>query len=1161
MLAAFTLLSAAPAHAAGLSPQAQTGMITVTAATTATVDGQVNPEGQSTTYGASWALASSDWCQNDEQTGTPTASIPVALPNTDTAYHPVSVQISGLIAGDAYCVMIAAANASGSAQEDGLSDFTAGAPSALNTSVALTGASSATVTGTVNPAGQITTYQVGYGPGSSVFCQNQGQSGTPSQTTTAAQLPYSDATDHDVTVNLTGLAPGDDYCAELIASNASASATDTQSTNFTAGSPTASTDQTIQAGPTSEQIDGTVNPTGQTTTYYVQYDLQSSDFCQDDGTGSATYQTAPVTLPDTDPQDHQVTIALTGLTAGQSYCAAIVASNTAATTAPTGVQRFTAGQPDAYPDDFAVTGATTGQIDAQVGPAGQTTSYHVDYDLRTSVWCESFEQTGVPGNSTTPVTLSYTDATDHDVTIALTGLTAGQAYCAQLVATNPSASATNSITFIAGLPAVSTLSAQITGSSTATITGEVNPAGQTTTYNAQYDLENSDFCQSYGQSGTAAYITTAVTLPDQDATLHDVSINLVGLQADSGYCVAIVAQNASGTTTPDPTSFTAGAATASTWQVETTGPGTVTLSGTVNPGGQSATYYANWAPASSDWCQTDERTGTPTASISVALPYTDTDDHDVTVTIGGLSAGQSYCAELVAATGSVGGGQVPFTVGAPTASTDDATATGYTTATVAGTVNPAGQSTTYRVDYGLQSSAWCEQQGTTDAPSSTTPVTLPYTDATDHDASVNLTDLTAGTDYCAQLVAVSSGGSSYGGTVLLATDDLPLTVSVTGSGEGTVSGSGVSCAGQCDYTYDPGATLTLTATPAPGSVFAGWSGACSGTGACQLTTSAQAQNLTATFTSTVPPTGTVVVALSGTGTGTVTATGISCPGSCTGTYPAGTQLTLTATPAAGSTFAGWSGACTASGACQLTTNGAVLQLTATFTSTAQTPPPPGSATVEVALAGTGTGTVAGEQISCPGSCTGTYSADATVTLTATAAPGSTFAGWSGACTGTSTCQLDAQGAQEVTATFSAQSAPPAAPQIAGLRIAPASFKAARSGPSTLTGKASKSSGASVSYTDSEASRTTFTILQTAVGTRKGHGACSATKKRHGVRCTYTATLGSFTRSDTTGANTFTLTGTIGGRRLSAGTYQLRVTVVGPSGQSSAPQTITFRIHR
>ncbi len=57
--------------------------------------------------------------------------------------------------------------------------------------------------------------------------------------------------------------------------------------------------------------------------------------------------------------------------------------------------------------------------------------------------------------------------------------------------------------------------------------------------------------------------------------------------------------------------------------------------------------------------------------------------------------------------------------------------------------------------------------------------------------------------------------------------------------------------------------------------------------------------------------------VSGGGTGTVTSApaGITCSLVCTATFAAGTSVTLTATPGAGSVFAGWSGACSGSASC------------------------------------------------------------------------------------------------------------------------------------------------------------------------------------------------------------------------------------------------------
>ena len=78
-----------------------------------------------------------------------------------------------------------------------------------------------------------------------------------------------------------------------------------------------------------------------------------------------------------------------------------------------------------------------------------------------------------------------------------------------------------------------------------------------------------------------------------------------------------------------------------------------------------------------------------------------------------------------------------------------------------------------------------------------------------------------------------------------------LTVSKAGSGTGTVTGSGINCGSDCSGSYNSGTSVTLTAAAATGSTFAGWSGACSGTGTCSVTMNA-AKAVTATFNGTTP---------------------------------------------------------------------------------------------------------------------------------------------------------------------------------------------------------------------------------------------------------------------------------------------------------------------
>jgi len=75
-------------------------------------------------------------------------------------------------------------------------------------------------------------------------------------------------------------------------------------------------------------------------------------------------------------------------------------------------------------------------------------------------------------------------------------------------------------------------------------------------------------------------------------------------------------------------------------------------------------------------------------------------------------------------------------------------------------------------------------------------------------------------------------------------------VTTAGAGSGTVTSApaGISCPSTCLTSFTSGTVVTLTAAPAIGSTFTGWSGSCAGTGTCNVTVSA-AQAVTATFSS------------------------------------------------------------------------------------------------------------------------------------------------------------------------------------------------------------------------------------------------------------------------------------------------------------------------
>ena len=136
-----------------------------------------------------------------------------------------------------------------------------------------------------------------------------------------------------------------------------------------------------------------------------------------------------------------------------------------------------------------------------------------------------------------------------------------------------------------------------------------------------------------------------------------------------------------------------------------TGATTAKVDAIVNGTGQPTRYAVQYDLASSQWCQTDGDSGGAAHSTpSQPLGFTDSNNHDVSVVVTGLTAATDYCADLVAtnASGSEDGGQFDFTTltAQPTVATGPATDVGPMKATLTSTVNPSGLTTTWHFEYG-----------------------------------------------------------------------------------------------------------------------------------------------------------------------------------------------------------------------------------------------------------------------------------------------------------------------------------------------------------------------------------------------------------------------------------------------------------------------------
>jgi hypothetical protein len=252
-----------------------------------------------------------------------------------------------------------------------------------------------------------------------------------------------------------------------------------------------------------------------------------------------------------------------------------------------------------------------------------------------------------------------------------------------------------------------------------------------------------------------------------------------------------------------------------------------------------------------------------------------------------------------------------------------------------------------------------------------------------------------------------------------------LTVSVTGNG--TVTGGGITCttgsSSGCSADEDAGKDVTLTATPGSGGSFTGWNGCTSSGGATCTLTMRGDKSVTANFSGGSAAPTTFPLSVSVTGSGTVTGSGLNCGSggtTCSTTLSAGTNATLTAEPAAGETFQSWGGACSGTSRTCSVTMSAARSVSATFSGGS-------SAQVSLSVAVSGHGTVTGGGISCGNgrqACTARERQGSSVGLTATRAPGATFAGWGGACSGTAPiCTVEMDEARRVSATFTGGSSP------------------------------------------------------------------------------------------------------------------------------------------
>lgn len=220
------------------------------------------------------------------------------------------------------------------------------------------------------------------------------------------------------------------------------------------------------------------------------------------------------------------------------------------------------------------------------------------------------------------------------------------------------------------------------------------------------------------------------------------------------------------------------------------------------------------------------------------------------------------------------------------------------------------------------------------------------------------------------------------------------------------AGSIIASPGSANNKYNSNTVVTLTAVPASGKAFAGWTGAISSSSNPVQVTVVANGTITATFTN-IPTPGpsylltTIASPLAG---GTITAN----PTSGDGTYPSNTLVSLTATANAGYGFSHWTGLATPATTATISTRmRANRTLTAVFTNL-----PMFQLTTGVTPLAAGTITAS------PTSGSGLYPAGTIVTLTAANDGTNRFSAWFGGISGiTNQIHVTMNGNKSITALF------------------------------------------------------------------------------------------------------------------------------------------------
>jgi len=296
-----------------IAPRVTTDTLIIAFNSAAFLTGKVVPNGAQTSYWYEYGTTASLGTRTSAQ-------------NIGSGYVSISapVYLSGLAANTNYSFRLVAENNSGRTNGEILSFATNNNPSIIGNAptihsdtATLVTRTTANLNGRINPNNSETSYWFEYGDST-----NLGN-------TTAFQSAGAGSVSLNKSVQVSGLAPATKFYFRMNAQNQFGTVNGTTLVFTTAGpapaeTPSATTVAATNIATSSAMLNGTVNPNGDSTSYWFEY---SRDSAMSNILGSTIHNV--VTNSDTTPVN--VSIALTGLTDNTTYSYRLVAMNASGT--------------------------------------------------------------------------------------------------------------------------------------------------------------------------------------------------------------------------------------------------------------------------------------------------------------------------------------------------------------------------------------------------------------------------------------------------------------------------------------------------------------------------------------------------------------------------------------------------------------------------------------------------------------------------------------------------------------------------------------------------------------------------------------------------------------------------------------------------------------